>query len=178
MSSDALPLAAAILDTKQPDVGQLLARIVRQQLDAGRRLRGCLMERHRPAEGDPARMELVDITNGERYLVSQPMGSASKACRADPQGFARASALFRTALQADPAPELVISNRYGDLEVRGGGFSAELLEVMAQGLPLLTTVSEGNAAAWQAFTGGAVLLPADEAQINGWIEQTLAAAQG
>ena len=167
----ASPLAAAILDDRSVDIDAFLAGVVHEQLAAGRRVRGCLMTRPPREPACSATMVLVDINTSERYLVSQPMGADSKACRADPQGFARASRIFRRALE--DSPDLVVSNRFGDLEVRGGGFSAELLELMSRELPFLTTVAERNVQAWQEFTGGAALLPADPVAVAAWVERAI-----
>ena len=169
----ASPLAAAILDDRSIDIDAFLARVVQQQLAAGRRVFGCLMSRPPREPGCSATMVLVDIDTSERYLVSQPMGANSKACRADTQGFARASQIFRTALEQ--SPDLVVSNRFGELEVRGGGFSAELLDLMSAEIPLLTTVATKNTRAWQEFSGGAPLLPADPVAVAAWVEQALSA---
>ncbi|MEK8031492.1 DUF2478 domain-containing protein [Ideonella sp. DXS29W] len=171
--SPAQPRAAAIVDDQLLDVGALLAQIVRQQLQAGRRVRGCLMTRTPRTETRAATMVLEEIDGGQRFLVSQPMGSGSMACRADPQGFANASEIFRRALQQKP--DLIVSNRFGDLEVkRGGGFMAELLSIMAEGIPLLTTVARRNAPAWQDFTGGGALLPPDAWAVASWIDAAVA----
>lgn len=167
----ASPLAAAILDDGSVDIDAFLAGVVRGQLAAGRRVRGCLMNRPPREPGCSATMVLVDIDTSEHYLVSQPMGADSKACRADTQGFARASRIFRKALEE--SPDLVVSNRFGDLEVRGGGFAAELLELMSSEIPFVTTVAERNVQAWQEFTGGATLLPTDPAVVAAWVEQAL-----
>src|SRR5690606_20477910 len=91
-----------------------------------------------------------------------------------PQGFARASRVFRTALAQNP--DLVISNRFGNLEVEGGGFHAELLDVMSSGTPLLTVVATRHLDAWRRFSGGVgVALPAREAAVMDWLEHILAA---
>lgn len=165
--------AAAILDDgRAVAMDGFLAQVVQQEQAAGRRVQGCVMHRPGRTEGCAATMWLVDVHNGERHLVSQPMGTGSKSCRADPQGFARASRIFRTAMVE--APDLVVCNRFGDLEAGGAGFHAELLEILAQGLPLLTTVAERNIEAWQAFTGGATVLPPDEAAVHAWVAQALA----
>ena len=170
------PWAAAIVDDQTLDVGQLLAEVVRSQQMAGRRVRGCLMTRTPRTDTSAATMVLEDIDNGQRYLVSRPMGSGSMACRADPHGFARASEIFRHAL--GQAPDLVVSNRFGDLEVkRGGGFVTELLAIMAEGIPLLTTVAQRNASAWQEFTGGGALLPPDALAVAAWLERAAAACR-
>jgi hypothetical protein len=118
-------------------------------------------------------MVLVDIDTGAEYLVSQPLGRDSNACRADTQGFARASVVLRDALAA--APDLVVSNRFGGLEAEGGGFASELLALMAQGVPVLTVVAARHVAAWQHFTGGAALLPAEPGAVQAWLERFVAA---
>lgn len=167
------PLAAAIVDDGSTvAMDGYLTQLVRHEQALGRRVQGCVMHRPGRTEGCAATMWLVDVHTGERHLVSQPMGTGSKSCRADPQGFARASRIFRTAMVE--APDLVVCNRFGDLEASGTGFRAELLEILAQGLPLLTTVAERNIEAWQAFTGGAIVLPPDEAAVHAWVAQALA----
>lgn len=116
-------------------------------------------------------MVLVDLDTQEEYLVSQPLGRDSKACRADLQGFARASGVLRRA--ARQAPDLVVSNRFGGLEAEGGGFCAELLDILAQDLPLLTTVAARHVVDWQRFTGGATVLPARPEAVYAWLKATL-----
>ncbi|MFZ5549435.1 MAG: DUF2478 domain-containing protein [Pseudomonadota bacterium] len=167
--------AAAILDDgRTVAMDGFLAQVVRQEQAAGRRVQGCVMHRPGRAEGCASTMWLVDVHTGEQYLVSQPMGTGSTSCRADPQGFARASCIFRAALSG--SPDLVVCNRFGDLEAGGEGFRAELLEILARGLPLLTTVAERNVGAWHAFTGGAPVLPPEDAAVHAWVSQALAHA--
>lgn len=168
------PWAAAIVDDKTFDMDGLLAAVVRGQLAKGRRVHGCLMKRPPRDPGCASTMVLEDIVTGDQYLVSQPMGSGATSCRADPQGFARASQVFRKALLQ--RPDLVISNRFGDLEVMRSGFVAELLSVMAEDIPLLTTVATRNARAWQDFTGGGLLLPPDPPVIADWIDRAMSAS--
>lgn len=163
--------AAAIVDDGTCDVDALLTTIARGQQSAGRRVRGVLMTHPDGDAGCAGAMVLVDVDTHEEYLVSQPLGPDSKACRADPQGFARASdVLRRAALQA---PDLVVSNRFGGLEAEGGGFCAELLDILTDDLPLLTTVAARHVADWQRFTGGAAVLPARVEAISAWLAVTL-----
>lgn len=166
------PLAAAIVDDKSLDIDALLARIVKRQQAHGLRVRGFVMKRPPRQAGRESTMFLVDVETGIELLVSQPMGANSRACRADHSAFAKASLVLRDAL--GQSPDIVVSNRFGDLEVvHRGGFTAELLAVMERGIPLLTTVAARNAAAWREFTGGAALLPADEGVVTTWLEQAL-----
>lgn len=172
-SEDFPPRAAALLDDGTLDIDALLAQLAAEQHRRGRRVRGLVMTHPDEYEGCARPMVLVDIDSGRQYLVSQNLGSGSTACRADAQGFARASRVLRDALAQ--APELVISNRFGGLEAEGGGFADEMLALMAAGIPLLTVVGSQYRDAWRAYSGGAPLLPADAAAATAWIDQALAA---
>lgn len=169
---DERPPVAAIVDDGEADADALLAAVVCAQRRAGRRVRGLLMTYPDGAEGCAAAMVLVDIDTLDEYLVSQPMGSGSTSCRADPQGFAAASRVLRDALQQ--SPDLVVSNRFGGLEAEGGGFADELLALMLQGVPLLTVVSARHVEAWRRFSGDAPLLPAEPAAVEAWLARCLA----
>lgn len=175
MNEALLPFAAVASDGVA-DVDGLLAAVVADQRAAGRRVHGLLMRHDGPPAGGTAcaeRMWLVDVALGTEYLVSQPMGRLSKACRADPQGFARATEVLRRALAE--APEIVVVNRFGRLEAEGGGLSAELLALMAEGVPLLTAVAPPYREAWLNFSGGAALLPPEPAAVRAWLAQVLPA---
>lgn len=172
-TTDMLP-AAAIGHDGGPLADELLARLVLELQAQGRRVRGLLMRHEGGLVGDTAcgvQMFLRDVWTQEDYLVSQPMGSLSKACRADPQGFARATVVMRRALQE--RPDLVVLNRFGKLEAEGGGMSAELLALMAEGVPVLTAVAPAYRGAWTSFSGGATLLPVDDAVVRHWLQQQL-----
>jgi nucleoside-triphosphatase THEP1 len=170
-AAEGFSLVAAIVDDKSVNMDALLAQVVREQQAIGLCIRGLLMRRPPRQGGCSPTMLLVDIETGDEYLVSQPMGASSKSCRADPQGFARASQVLRDA--RFQAPDLIVSNRFGDLEVQRGGFTSELLEVMQCEIPLLTTVAERNVSAWQEFTGGSKLIPPDAAQVAAWVRSAV-----
>ena len=163
--------AAAIEDDGSCDVDALLATMALGQKSAGRRVRGVLMTHPDGEVGCAGAMVLVDVDTQEKYLVSQPLGRDSKGCRADPQGFAQASDVLRRA--ALDVPDLVVSNRFGALEAEGGGFCAELLDILAEDMPLLTTVATRHVADWQRFTGGAAVLPACAEAVSAWLTVTL-----
>ncbi len=175
MAATPPPRAAAIVDDDQGDVDALLVELAAQWQRAGRQVHGLVMTHKGGGRGCAAgAMVLVDLQTRDEYVVSQPLGQAAGACRADTQAFARASQVLRRAL--DAAPELVISNRFGGLEASGGGFSAELLELMARDIPLLTVVATRHAPAWTQFAGGAALLPAQCPAIVAWLARTLGTA--
>lgn len=166
--------AAAIRNDGSGDVDALLARVVAVESARGRRLRGLLMTFPDGRDSCQCAMELVDVATGDVYRVSQALGAGSDACRADTAGFARASDVLRRALAERDDLDLVICNRFGVLGSQGGGFVAELLELMAAGVPVLTVVSSRHLDAWERITGGATLLAAEEGAIRAWIAASLA----
>lgn len=174
LMSEALVMpAAAILADGACDIDALLAQVAQRQQAAGRRLGGLLMRPRGTTRDCAVDMVLTDLHTGEAYRVSQPRGALGSGCRADPQGFARASEVLHRALH--DAPDLVISNRFGGLEALGQGFRAELLALLAQGQPLLTAVAPKHLADWRAFVGGPAELPAELPAIEVWIDAVLAA---
>ncbi|MEZ5644146.1 MAG: DUF2478 domain-containing protein [Burkholderiaceae bacterium] len=164
--------AAAIEDDGSCDVDALLAEVAERLGRAGRRVGGLLMTYPQGRATCAGEMVLVDIETRETYLVSQPLGSGSSGCRADPQGFARASVVLRRLVGR--APDLVICNRFGRLEVEGGGFRAEMLDLMASDVPVLTVVSSRFRDDWLSFTGDAALLRPDIAVVDAWLWRCLA----
>lgn len=159
---------AALRHDGSTDIDALLSQLVARLRAEGRRVRGLLMTWPDGAVACGA-MVLVDIDTGDEYLVSQDLGPLAQGCRADPQGFARASAVLRRALAEVPAPELVVVNRFGKLEAEGGGLADELLALVAAGIPVLTAVSDQNAPAWERFSGGLPRLGADDAALADWL---------
>lgn len=170
-NSAALLPAVALLHDRSCDTDALLLEVARDLQARGLRVRGLCMtypDADRcEAQGCASSMVLVDLSTGDEYLVSQPLGRDSKACRGDPQGFARASQVLRRAL--DEQPDLVVCNRFGETEAAGRGFSSELLELLAAGVPLLTAVNPRYKEGWQRFTGGAPVLPARREAIDAWL---------
>ena len=176
IETDEHAVVAAIHHDGSGNIDAALADFAARQRRAGRRVLGLLMGHRDSAAGCRSAMFLTDIDNGDEYLVSQPLGGGSNACSADPQGFARASRVLRDAL--DRQPDLVISNRFGSLEAENGGFAAELLALLAQGIPVLTVVSTRHLDAWRRFIGEATMLPNDPGAWSAWFDAVLARCSG
>jgi hypothetical protein len=168
---DEQPVVAAIRHDGHNDVDALLAAFADRQCHAGRRVLGLLMAQRDAGAGCQCAMILTDIDNGDDYLVSQPLGKGSTSCGADPKGFALASRVLRDALEQEP--DLVICNRFGILETENGGFAAELLSLLARGIPVLTVVSTRHLDAWQRFIGEAPMLPSEPGAWEAWLDAVL-----
>lgn len=162
---DAKP-PAAILSLPDSAVSQrLLIDFARKLLESGVKVRGLVQETKREA-GRKVAMELVEIDTGQRFSIKQNLG-ASASCQIDTQGVAEATRVLRQALAE--RPDLVVVNKFGHLESEGQGLAQEMLALMAEGVPVLTTLAPDCLDAWETLTGGlAVVLPADEQALMAW----------
>lgn len=157
---------AAIHDDGTGNVHALLRALVAEWRAQGHDVQGLLTRPGPPGAACSADMVLVDVANGDEYLISQNLGKEAQGCRADPTGFARASQVLRRA--ADTPAALAVSNRFGKLESLGEGFADELMALLSAGVPVLTVVSAQHREAWDAFTGGAPVLAAEAADVQAW----------
>lgn len=148
------------------DMDALLADAAERAQAAGLRVRGLVMTWPDGAAACGA-MVLKDVQTGEDYLVSQDLGPGATGCRVDTQGFARASAVLRRALDEQPPPDLVVVNRFGGLEAEGDGLADEVLALAAAGVPVLTAVADKHAPAWARFSGDWPLM--DPQDLPGWL---------
>lgn len=157
------PIAAIVAATGSADA--VLRDFVADLRRRGVRVRGLLQE----SLPDDAccRHSLIDIESGDRYPISQQLGSQSNACSLDTAALTEATAVMRRI--ADEGADLAIFNRYAKLESHGEGFAAEMLQVMSNGIPVLTVTSPTHLESWRHFTGGiARELPPDTAALNDW----------
>ena len=164
---DNKPAVAAIVHGANDAADSLLAEFARHLRGVGWQVHGVIKEDTAPRKSCAREMVLVDVDDDTRYIISQDLGPASISCRVDPRGVAAASIALRRGL-AEGA-DLVVANRFGELEAKGGGFAAEMLELMANGVPLLTVVVEKYLADWRRFTGNsAAELPPQRDAVHEW----------
>lgn len=160
-----LPPIAAIVASARGAADTALRDFVADLRRRGVRVRGLLQE-SRPDEGG-CQHHLVDIESGQRYPISQQLGSQSNACTLDTAALAEATSVLRRI--AVEGADLAVFNRYAKLECDGEGFAAEMLQVMSNGIPVLTVTSPAYLESWRHFTGGiARELPPDPAALNDW----------
>lgn len=166
MTAQSLPIAA-IVYRPTDHIEPVLLAAARELAQRGVQLGGVLQHDIPTCEADPCGMELEDLSNGERFPLSQELGSGSEACRLDPNALAHAAVAVRGAL--DRGAELVFINKFGAQEAAGSGLRAEMALAVTSGIPVITAVGERFLAEWQRFTGGTgTLLEPDAAQILTW----------
>lgn len=144
------PRFAAVLYEGHGSCDALMQAVVEHLKQSPLTVRGLQTWRGKDPEGRLP-MLIQDIHTGEVYPISQALGSGSQSCSLNPGALANASAVLRAAL-ADK-PDLVIVNRFGNMEAKGQGFAAEMLAIMAEDIPVLTVTSHQYQQQWLAFTG-------------------------
>lgn len=130
---------------------------------------GGLTQRTRTGDdGCKCAMEVTELDTGRRLSLSQALGAGSNACSLDPAALAEASGALRRAVAA--GVDLLFVNKFSKAEKAGRGLSAEMLDAMAAGVPLLTAIPGVFVEDWVAFTGGRgqLLMPTPEALWRWW----------
>lgn len=172
MTGSSAPLAAIRID-RDSGIDALLEDVARYWTGQGLRVRGVIQTRGvEDPECHCADMDLVSLTDGRVFRISQPLGHASRGCRLDPGALAEVSAV----LAADLAEgcDLLILNRFGKGESDGRGFRDLIFAALEQGIAVLTCVRDAYAADWSAFGGGMTCdLPADRKAVIAWTEGQL-----
>jgi nucleoside-triphosphatase THEP1 len=167
MTHDTVLPIAAIVYKPTDHIEPVLIDAARALAERGVKLGGILQHDIPTTIDDPCGMELEDLASGERFALSQDLGSGSEACRLDPDALAQAAVAVRHALER--GAELVFINKFGGQEACGCGLRDEMGLAVASGVPVITAVGERFLDEWQRFTGGgSTLLPPDAAAILGW----------
>lgn len=167
-NSPGMASIAAIVHQPGDDADAVLAAFVHRQRAAGWCLRGLLQLPSMAGDGGSKRMQVVDLDDpGCPFTISQELGLAARGCNLDPGGVASASAVLRRV--RDAGADLAIANRFGTLEAEGKGLTAEIIDLLAAGIPLLTVVKDRHLAAWRSFSGGTGReLAAHAAALDDW----------
>ncbi|HRQ56264.1 MAG TPA: DUF2478 domain-containing protein [Azoarcus taiwanensis] len=172
MNADTLAPIAAVVYKPTDHVEPLLLRVAIALRNRGLRVGGVLQHDMAAIAEDPCAMELEDLHSGEKFALSQELGSGSEACRLDPASLAHAAVAIRRAL--DDGVDVVMFNKFGAQEAGGAGLRDEMGLAVVSGVPMLTAVGERFLDEWETFTGGvATVLPPDDASILAWCDQTL-----
>ncbi len=166
------------LTANGPGVADAVLAEVADRLRAeGWRLAGAVQVNLDGPPGSKCHMDLHVLASGDVVRISQDLGALSKGCRLDPAGLEGAVGLAEAAV--DEA-QLVIVNKFGKQEVDGRGFRPLIGKALAEGVPVLVSVSPANLDGFLAFAGElAAEVPADVEALIAWAKDqgTLRAAE-
>jgi nucleoside-triphosphatase THEP1 len=97
-------------------------------------------------------MEVEDLASRIILQLSDDTKVMSAECRLDPAALQEAAALISASFRN--APELVILNKFGRLEVKGEGLRDVICDAVELGFPVVIGVPERHLESWRAFTNG------------------------
>jgi hypothetical protein len=90
-----------------------------------------------------------------------------KECTLDTAALADAGAALRRALS--DRPDLVIAEKFGEQEESGAGLADDILNVIAESLPILVLVPEEALGRWREVTGGGIEeVPCEAGALRRW----------
>jgi molybdopterin-guanine dinucleotide biosynthesis adapter protein len=162
-------MLGVILHDQRRQAEDLLSRFAAALVARGVDVGG-LVQRTTKEPNGKNRMELIDIRTGAVYRISQNLGPGSDACCLNPGGLSEASLVIRR--EIDHRPELLVINKFAGEEAEGHGLAPDMFEAIAQGMPVLTTLSRRREPRWQLLTGGAgTMLPPREEALWAWWEK-------
>ncbi|MGH7727371.1 MAG: DUF2478 domain-containing protein [Vulcanimicrobiaceae bacterium] len=171
--SDAVHPIAVIRGASNYDV-QALLRSLAERWRGILRLAGVVGEPQGIPDRECSAGYLRSLATGERFPIFTDRDSPT-ACQLDGPGALSAAG----AVQRDIAAgcDLVILNKFGQLEGAGKGLSAAFSATLAARIPLLTSVSERRDASWRSFAGVSYdVLPVEADAVDAWRRRAFAVA--
>ena len=168
------PLIAAIRCPEGVSVDAVLARAAARLRAEGVRLAGHVQGIRPGRSGEVTVVE--DLVTGAARPITQELGPGAAGCSLDPAALADVAAGLLA--QLDGKVDLLVVNRFGKAEAEGRGLRAAIERAVLNGVPVLTVLRAGHAAAWDQFTGGeAVLLEPEDEAILIWARLAIRAAR-
>jgi len=161
------PFAAAVY---KPDTGDRMAllKFVEKQKLLNTRVGGVLQEALYNSEGGIAGLNAVDVATNRRIPISRP-SKGDDECGLDVSALAGTTGIIRQAI--DDRLDLVVVEKFGELEQNGNGLIDEIMQTIVEGIPLLISVPEAALPIWQERSGelGEVLAFNEEAFQQWWL---------
>jgi hypothetical protein len=137
------------------------------------RLAGLVAEDHGLPDRQCQAGYLRNLTTGARFSIFHDLGLGVPMCHLDGIGAVAAAAGVQTDIAA--GCDLVLLNKFGELEATEGGLASAFRAAISARLALLTSVSPAHDEAWRRFVDQEfAVLPADPAAIDLWRHAVLA----
>jgi len=170
MTSSQTPTTfAAAVYTPETGDRMALLKFVESQKEQGVRVGGVLQEAIFDAAGEISGLNAIDVSTGRRIPLSRPVNNRD-ACGLDVSALAQTAPILVEAINNHA--DLVVVEKFGELEQSGQGLIEEVLQTIAEGIPLLISVPRAALPVWQERSGqlGAVLPFDESAFLRWWLE--------
>jgi nucleoside-triphosphatase THEP1 len=152
-----------------------LLKFVEKLKSSNIRVGGVLQEAIFDSAGTITGLDAIDVATNERIPISRP-SKGDDECGLDVSALAETTRIIRNAI--DERLDLVVVEKFGELEQDGRGLIDEIFQTIAEGIPLLISVPEAALPAWQQRSGelGSVIDFSEQAFEQWW--QSLQQASG
>ncbi|MCP4876724.1 MAG: DUF2478 domain-containing protein [Gammaproteobacteria bacterium] len=159
------PFAAAVYTPETGDRMALL-KFVDKQKTLDIHIGGVLQEALFNANGEIVGLNAIDVSNDHRIPISRPAQSDDE-CGLDVSALTQTTAILLNAI--NDRCELMVVEKFGELEQSGKGLIDEIMQTIVEGIPLLISVPEAALPVWQERSGelGSVL-PFTEQAFQQW----------
>ena len=160
------PFAAAVYKPDTADRMALMKFVEKQKL-LNTRVGGVIQEALFNSEGGIVGLNAVDVLTNRRIPITRPAKNDEE-CSLDVSALVETTNIIRSAI--NDRLDLVVVEKFGELEQNGKGLIDEILQTIVEGIPLLISVPEAALPVWQDRSGelGSVLPFTEEAFQQWW----------
>ena len=142
---------AAAIYTRTTADRMALSRFVDKQKSRNIRIGGILQQALFDSSGRVTGIDAIDISTNRRTIISRP-AAKEHLCGLDVSALVETSSILRTAI--NNRLDLVVVEKFGELEQSGKGLIDEILQTIAEDIPLLIAMPEAALPIWQELSGG------------------------
>ncbi|UWQ48619.1 DUF2478 domain-containing protein [Leisingera caerulea] len=166
---------AYVMTEERGATDRLLSELAERLQAKGLRLAGIVQTNVECYDKELCDMDVRVLPDGETIRISQSLGAGARGCRLNPEALEQAVGQVSASLQSEPAPQLLIVNKFGKHEADGRGMRPIIGEALALGIPVISGVNKMNVEPFQAFADGmAVAAGPDLDALADWAEQAVA----
>lgn len=164
--------------TQERGATDKLLSALAERLEAdGLRLAGIVQTNTECYDSELCDMDVRVLPAGETIRISQSLGPEARGCRLNPEALERAVGQVSAGLAEDPAPQVLLVNKFGKHEADGRGMRPVIGEALARGLVVVSGVNRMNVEAFKAFSEGlAQEAEPDVEALAEWVHSAVAEA--
>lgn len=146
------PTATFAAAVYSPDTGDRMAllKFVEQLKSQQVRVGGLLQEALYDSDGEISGLNAIDVLTDQRIPITRPPATDGE-CSFDVSALADTTAILRNAI--DQRLDLVVVEKFGELEQEGKGLIDEIFQTIAADIPLLISVPSAALPLWQERSG-------------------------
>ncbi|MBT8153761.1 DUF2478 domain-containing protein [Epibacterium ulvae] len=165
---------AYVRDPERGATDKLLSALADRLQELGIRTAGIVQINEEICDTELCDMDVKVLPDGAHIRISQSLGHESRGCRLDPEALERAVALVQESLKQEPAPQILLVNKFGKHEANGRGMRVVFAEALERGIPVVSGVNKMNVDAFHDFSGGiAEAAPLDVDGLVNWVQNCL-----